>query len=830
MKICPSCSFENTDQSMFCVKCGTKLLVDTVLICVCGAPWKEGAKFCVKCGKKAEEILAIKHEEPKSPEISLYCKCGRNNPSGAKFCVNCGKPVQKQHDLEIIPEIKSVTSATSPIVNQPKLKENKTSAKPVRKRKGLKVAAVIFLLISVGVGGYYAYDYFLGGINKKLLLEQSVKPSEKDQTIAYENEVSVTIPMGLIEKEQTLKISSVKGLPEIEEGVSAMTGYEVKLGDVEKFDTYIEITMNYDPAKIPQGMKADEALTCQYYNESAKKWEPVPFILNESKHQITVYTNHLSIFAPGVAGEKVPVGPMMKVKTVRFPAGEMMSEEEVTKVLSRYSSSPMSSGNREGLIEGYNFVNEWFGVTSNVSTFTENAMEVGALEGVNKIATEVGLGFALVQAGIDFSEGKDKKAVLDLTKNLSNYAIGKIFNTAAINIAFVGVFAIDYSLNKFATEAISGRNDIYQKAYNMYYSDKVKAEKINSVWWYKKLKKVARETQSTTDAEGNVNKFLHDYAYEFWNNPEVVAQYLEKTGLYSTGFGGLNEDLKKEISENQLKSIVRTLYGSSVFDRIMKELRLEAMSKLYDRLCYIKDQYNIEYPIKVIVKKDPESEDFKDADISSLPVRFVVNNPVHKDLWKGSTDKNGEMDFRCTALGYVDAGCPTSVEVEVPSAVDGGKSEVFSGDMKLGSSGKTTVVEIIIGSPKLEGTWKLDATITFMKLDASLQYMDAMADFYGSGDEYRKERANVTEGMKGQKAKLPDLVMDGMENIWKVTKEGGFIVITSPGFEDKKGLGGSQYRIKFNGRKQFTGTMESRGYLGTKENVTKFDIVGTRIK
>jgi hypothetical protein len=146
---------------------------------------------------------------------------------------------------------------------------------------------------------------------------------------------------------------------------------------------------------------------------------------------------------------------------------------------------------------------------------------------------------------------------------------------------------------------------------------------------------------------------------------------------------------------------------------------------------------------------------------------------------------------------------------------------VYTGELKLAAAGKTTVVDVLIGKPKLAGTWKLDA---------SLQYMDKFADMYGSGDAYRKERKNLEEGLKGRKTPLPDLVLDGMERLWKISKEGDYTVITAPAFDDPQSLGGSRYKIRFKNRTALEGTFEARGRVGGKENLTRFQIVGTRIK
>ncbi len=308
---------------------------------------------------------------------------------------------------------------------------------------------------------------------------------------------------------------------------------------------------------------------------------------------------------------------------------------------------------------------------------------------------------------------------------------------------------------------------------------------------------------------------------------------MEKVGF--SGGGGLNEKLKEDISNNHLAEIVHVLNETGIFERIIKELRLEAQGKLYDQLVLMKNKLNLEYPIKIVVKLDPECEEYEDVSIGGLNVRFVTSNPYHKDLWTGTTDRNGEMEFRYTALGYVDAGAPNIIEVEVPSAADKDKVEVFSGEMKLGSSEKLTVVEIIIGAPKLEGVWKVEGTCTAAKLDASFSAIDEFASsydyvMYGSEGNYNDAKKEAEKAMIGTTTPLADFDMNGIELIWMVKKEGEYYIIESPTFADKESLGGSKYKIKFTGKDSFEGVMEATGNIGGKSNHLKYDVKGTRIR
>ncbi|HPS82890.1 MAG TPA: zinc ribbon domain-containing protein [Bacteroidales bacterium] len=861
MILCSNCHQSLNENAKFCTNCGTKIVVsektlndESVLKCSCGAELKQGAKFCTSCGKKFNIA-----EEKLKDDNSDHCSCGAEMKPGAKFCTVCGKKVAVAENTAPImnPDVCPCGAALKPgvkfcttcgkstfVVQQPihqpasvrtqpkqPVQQAFYQSQPIKPRKKkrvfLKVAAAVLIVAVIGGGGYLAYTKLFGGIRKKLLVEQTIAVSDKDQTVKYEDEIAVTVPYGLIDKEQTLSIYSVKGLP-VEDGIKQLGAYDVSMSETNEFDGYMEVTIKYDPADLPAGADPSKDLFCMYLDESSNEWKGLPYTINASDNTMTIYTNHFTTFATWAVSEKVVPDPMMTVKKVQFPGGSFMSTEEVATTMEEFAAnSPKSDG---AVRAGWDKVNEWFGISAQVGSFAENALEMGALKGINEVATEVGLGFALVQCAIDVAEGKTGKATLELSKNLYNYWALKLINTSAINLAFVGVFVIDWSLNKFIQEAISGRTDIYQKAYDLYYKEKREKEKINSVYWYKTLKKTMRSVKNPAQASEEVMKVIHDYVWEFWQDESVVGEYqdriMKNTG--ATGGGFLSEQLKKDISDEHYASIIQMLNKTNIFDRIVKEIRLDMQGKLYDKLCFIQKEMNKVSKINVVVKIDPECDEYSDVEVGGLAVQFNVASDVHKKLWTGTTDKDGEFIFNCTTLGYLDAGSPQEVIVTVKGPA--GKDEEFSGELKLAGEGKTTEVEIMIGAPKLEGTWKLDATITKMTMDASLQYMDGMADFYGSGDEYRKERKNVEEQMKGQKAQLPDLKLDGIEYLMDVKREGQYYIIQSKNFNDNTALGSVQYKIKFTSRNTFEGTYLGLNHLNGKENRTEMDLKGTRLK
>lgn len=108
---------------------------------------------------------------------------------------------------------------------------------------------------------------------------------------------------------------------------------------------------------------------------------------------------------------------------------------------------------------------------------------IGALDGIGlslvgdttgSAFTHIGGLCGVVQYIIDVAD-KNPMAELNLTKNAVNYGIG-LMNIKALNVAMFGVFIIDYSLNKLATEAMKSYQEWMYTSFAACMEDKYNAE------------------------------------------------------------------------------------------------------------------------------------------------------------------------------------------------------------------------------------------------------------------------------------------------------------------------------------------------------------------
>ena len=300
-----------------------------------------------------------------------------------------------------------------------------------------------------------------------------------------------------------------------------------------------------------------------------------------------------------------------------------------------------------------------------LTTITQTMYASEFAEGLGGAFTNVGLAGAFVQAAYDFSRGDDTVLFTNLTKNLSYFSVGK-WGTNALNLAFVGVYAIDYSLNKFATEAWDGRKEIWYEAYKEYYKQE---NKRSYKEWYSKLYWIWQDNKDSKDpnaVSNKINEAIDEYTNAFWNLPEEDQAFwqseIQKTGF--SGGGGLSEGLKKEISAAAKAELVATMQ-ETVFNRLEQKITAQLMEDYRKELINLKNYLNkkIEVLITENIKENETSE------YAGYTVRFApLGENVYKPNWTGKVKEDGTVRTVFTPLGHIQSGAPDKLLLFEPSA------------------------------------------------------------------------------------------------------------------------------------------------------------------
>jgi len=521
---------------------------------------------------------------------------------------------------------------------------------------------------------------FGGGITRTLLTSKPLDAdTTKVQTVEVAGELSVRVPPGAISKSGTLKISSVKGAPVPAYGKAVHKAFDVSLGEQHKLDGLVEIEIPYPTSIVPAGKKPRQALAALAYDEWKRTWEPVSYQFDRRRSSITIAADHLSIFAY-ISRSDVEKSPMAKVAAPPFPYVVEFDDKGAAEAILE------AAGGKDAVGKGFEAANDWLGIGSNVGTFAEEAMGVESLKVLNEAATRIGVGFALAQLALDLANGDDKAAAANAAKNAAYYAVGKL-GTQAMKIASVGVFAIDYSLGKFAQTALAGRYEIYDKAFRLYYAGEGKR---NGVVWYKKLKAIVDRGMPPDQARAAIAREIDEHVREFWSDETRVADYQGR--VMTTGWsggGGLNEAVKKQISDNYKAELLNSSL-SPVFLHLEKTVAEEQKKKLYTDIQTLAQAYNAVTDLSI--KVEPSS----DADkIDNLAVSIAVSGDPK--LWSGQTDKKGEWSMKCTTLGYLMYGAPKKVKLTIPPAKPGDPPTVQ--EQPLVYTAGTTRVVFRLGRP-----------------------------------------------------------------------------------------------------------------------------------
>ncbi len=113
--------------------------------------------------------------------------------------------------------------------------------------------------------------------------------------------LTLTIPENTIAKDATdapltsVTISLPASIPEIPEGFSLL-GYAYDLEPKDaSFNPPIDLTVEYDPAKIPEGF-TEADLVIKWYDEASQQWTSLPSTVDTVNHRVTAKVSHFTVF------------------------------------------------------------------------------------------------------------------------------------------------------------------------------------------------------------------------------------------------------------------------------------------------------------------------------------------------------------------------------------------------------------------------------------------------------------------------------------------------------------------------------------------------------
>lgn len=235
----------------------------------------------------------------------------------------------------------------------------------------------------------------------------------------------------------------------------------------------------------------------------------------------------------------------------------------------------------------------------------------------------------------------------------------------ALNVYLVGVALFAYGLDKIYSETLEGRKMVYMKAYTKYYNTKgADGGYRSAATWRKKFVEIMKSGGGIQEIEDELDRYVN----EFWVRADNFdTAYLanvmteeEKAAWGVAGQAGLNEEIKKEISDSY-KAELRPLIENILYvmnERNQREL-LETYMSQYESLCR---ELNQVITFNII---DGGKEEGKDSEYAGCVVRFKDLKGKVKSTkgWETTLNKNGQGVIKVTFLAHMMANAGTTLEV-----------------------------------------------------------------------------------------------------------------------------------------------------------------------
>lgn len=495
--------------------------------------------------------------------------------------------------------------------------------------------------------------------------------------------------------------------------------FDIKTDQIENFTALINIEIPYDDTFIESG-DAKNNVGAMYYDEASEEWVPIPFEIDQANKKVRIITNHLSMYSVfTIKNENTRAAQIIKINSLPpLPSG-------VSAVFNEVINEAMNNGmtpGQQAMELGQSVVSDWMGISgSMLTTITQTMYASEFAEGLGNAFNNVGLAAAMVQAAYDFSAGKDVELFVNLTKNLSNFAIGR-WGSNALQLSFVGVYAIDYSLNKFATAAWDGRKEIWYEAYKTYYE---KENKRTNKEWYSKFYWMWQDSKSSKDPNAlkiAIDKELTSYVNAFWDLEETDQAFwqseVQKTGF--SGGGGLNPKLIKEISDAHKARLVKELHGP-VFDRLEETVRWSLMEEYSKELITLKNYLNKVTTVLITenLKAGEKSE------YAGYTVRFgPLNDTANVKSWTGKIKEDGTVQTKFTALGHIQSGAPDKLFLFEPDSDPDTDDPIKSIDFKVSFPNmQINLKEMYPTMDEIAGNWQ-NVNMTFPTIEADLAHLN----------------------------------------------------------------------------------------------------------
>lgn len=469
---------------------------------------------------------------------------------------------------------------------------------------------------------------------------------------------SVAFDAPCIDGDKTLAVSMKYNMKPLEIGsdinIKPVVAYDFDLNGQHELTATAEIRLPIRPG-------LGETPIAAYYNNNTQQWEPVNYYYDAGMGELVIKTSHLSTYAGfSISNEHTrnakliflyhsPTDYVLDIIAEKL-AKICDSDDPLAVAIENYGSQ-YSELSQIGLDIGFNAIQSLGFGSEMLESFAEVLGHVGVALSVYQICRNNYQGDKAQLAG----------NTMKLCLTQVNYWASHYFGNSILSASMASVAMLDYAINKFATEAWTGRKDLYKKGYDLYYARGSRGYR-NAVDWFNELwplfkRKDLNEQQLNEAVDNKVNSYVR----EFWQS-DIMNEYytLANNGVSWTYLGGLNQDLMDELSNEHRGNLYNgTLV--SVVCAIKNRLENEAWEKADEEM----EKYTRELnKVCMLTFMDSGLEDGKSAYAGCI-VRFKNLSEKVKDpeLWQTTLNNEGKGSFQFRVFAMYDAEVKPIVEI-----------------------------------------------------------------------------------------------------------------------------------------------------------------------
>lgn len=546
--------------------------------------------------------------------------------------------------------------------------------------------------------------------------------------VSFADGLEVVLPGMGLENTESLVIQPIEAGPGLDDNISKVhASYEITLGDHHSFDGHLEVSIPYEASDVISG-RPEDVLEGMYYDEALGQWIPVMTEVREG--QAVLYMDHLT---------KVTL-----VESARQKARPTLNFKDSSSDILSQADEILKTGNMDKMeLVGWSQAMNLYGFTGSGVTLADEVLKVQKIGKSGDIMKHLGVMTTLTQVYMEIRDGNYDSAKITSTKGFINFAIAQ-WGSSALNIAGVGIFFIDYSLNTLGSEAKALRQGLLDDIYGEYY----KRNYRKPTEWYNKFWDIATSAQSQEDMKVQVEKEIKDYTAMIWSDDGAVAELqAELQGHGWTFEAGFTQEQKEKLEAQHRAFLIQTL--QPVFKTVEKNLRMRFIKEKVEAeqraLNYLNGVFDIDVNLSGgMPGSTVKSELIKDGVVLAIGEMYTLTDPYTSNLVAkfqmkrgdyiilGSPDKvqltqiapDGTTDVQVKALSFTDYGRGyVNFALEAPLLDDSIEDQTYADSYDDGN--------VAIDTPGVDDT--LDYQTKEEKVEA---IRDALGAFFAVIEEY----------------------------------------------------------------------------------------------